>query len=337
MTLLHLMGSAADGGAETYFLDLVDAFRREGIAQAVALRSHAGRIAALERMGVPSVVFPFSRFGSLTGRPAIAAYAQRVGARAILAWMSRSASHMPAGPWRRIGRLGGYYNLRFFRGCDHLVANTEDIRDYILKQGWPAERVSYIQNFARPDAHPALPREACDTPQDVPLLLGIGRLHREKGHDVTLQALTRLPGAWLWLAGSGEEGAALRRQAEALGVAERVRFLGWREDAGALYRAADVCVFPSRSEPMGNVVIQAWSYDLPIVASRAIGPSRLIADGEDGLLVPIGDDAALAEAVTRILSDAALAARLRANGRRRWAADFSAEGVVAQWRPLLWP
>lgn len=335
MTLLHLIGSAGDGGAETYFLDLVDAFRREGIPQAVALRAHPGRLAALERMGIPATTFPFSRFGSLTGRPALAAHAQQVGARAILAWMSRAASHMPAGPWRRIGRLGGYYNLRFFRGCELLVANTADIRDYILKRGWAPERVFDIRNFARLDAHPALPREAFDTPPEAPLLLGIGRLHREKGHDVTLRALTQLPGVWLWLAGSGEEEAALRRQAEQLGVAARVRFLGWREDAGALYRAADLCVFPSRAEPMGNVVIQAWAYGLPVIASRAIGPSNLIRDGEDGLLVPIGDDAMLAGAVRHLLGDLPLRARLRENGQRRWAQEFSPEGIVGQWRPVL--
>jgi glycosyltransferase involved in cell wall biosynthesis len=334
MTLLHVIGSAGDGGAETYFLSLVEAFRREGIPQAVALRAHPARQAALARIGVPAATFPFSRFGPTT-RPAVADYARRVGARVVLAWMSRAASLMPAGPWRRIGRLGGYYDIRFFRRCDLLVANTPDIRDYVLRHGWAADRIVHIRNFAEPDDHPALPRAALGTPADAPLLLGMGRLHREKGHDVTLRALARLPGAWLWLAGSGPEEAALRRLAARLGVAERVRFLGWRDDAGALYRAADVCVFPSRTEPLGNVVIQAWAYRLPVVAARAIGPSYLITDGEQGLLVPIEDSAALAASVGHLLRDTALQAKLRENGFRRWAAEFSVRGVIKQWRPLL--
>lgn len=334
MTLLHLVGSSGDGGAETYFLSLVEALRREGISQSAALRAHAARERALAMMGVPTTVLPFARFDFST-RAAIAAYAERAGARVLLAWMSRAASKMPHGPWKRVGRLGGYYNLRFFRNCDLLVANTTGIRDYILAKGWAPERVVHIGNFAEADHHSALPRSACDTPPDVPLLLSMGRLHWEKAHDVTLQALTQIPGAWLWLAGSGPLEAKLKRAAKALGVLDRVRFLGWREDAGALYRAADLCVFPSRREPLGNVIIQAWTYGLPVIAARAIGPSGLIHDGQDGLLVPTDDSDALAAAIRRLLRDDALRNRLREVGLRRSATEFSKASVVRQWRTLL--
>jgi glycosyltransferase involved in cell wall biosynthesis len=334
VTLLHVLGAGGDGGAETYFLRLVEAFRRAGIAQAVALRAHPGREAALARMGVPARTFSFSPL-ALTTRSAIARFARAQGARALLGWMSRGASRMPGGPWTRIGRLGGYYDLRYFRRCDLLVANTADIRDHILRGGWPAERVHHIRNFAEPGGHPPLPRAACDTPPRVPLLLGVGRLHPAKAHDLSLRALARLPNAWLWIAGAGPEEASLRRLATTLGVADRVRFLGWREDTGVLYRAADVCVFPSRVEPLGNVVIEAWAHGLPVVAARAVGPAALIRDGEDGLLVPVEDSDALAAATARLLRDAALRERLRANGWRRWEAEFSARGVVEQWRPLL--
>ena len=92
-------------------------------------------------------------------------------------------------------------------------------------------------------------------------------------------------------------GGVLEKAAGALGVADRVRFLGWRADPSALYRAADVCVFPSRYEPLGNVVIQAWAHGLPVVAAASQGPAALIEDGADGLLVPIDDADALAAAV----------------------------------------
>ncbi|TCZ65896.1 glycosyltransferase [Roseicella aquatilis] len=331
--LLHLMGSASDGGAETYFLHLAEAFRQAGIPQAVALRAHAGRERALAAMGIPYTVLPFRRI-DLTTRLRVGAYARRMGARTLLAWMSRSAANMPGGDWKRIGRLGGYYAMRFFRGCDLLVANTPDIRDYILRHGWAPERVQYIANFAEADSLPALPRAALDTPEGVPLLLSMGRLHREKGHDVTLRALAQLPEAVLWLAGSGPEEAALRALARELGVADRVRFLGWREDAGALYRAADLVVFPSREEPLGNVVIQAWVHGVPVISSRAIGPAHLIRDGEDGLLVPIEDNEALAAGIRRLLGDAALRAGLRQAGARR-APEFDRDTVVARWREIL--
>jgi len=332
--LLHLMGSSRDGGAETYFLSLVDALRREGIPQAAAVRPHAARQRALACMGIPTTVVPYARF-DLSTRSRIADYARRMGAKVLLAWMSRAASRMPHGPWMRVGRLGGYYDLRFFRGCDLLVANTTGIREYILARGWAPDRVVHIGNFAEADAHPALPRGACDTPEHVPLLLSMGRLHREKGHDVTLRALAQLPDAWLWLAGSGPEEARLKLLARGLGVSDRVRFLGWREDAGALYRAADLCVFPSRLEPLGNVVIQAWVYGLPVVASRAIGPANLIRDGQDGLLVPIDDSDALAAGIRRLLGDGALRHRLGEAGLLRAAAECDRTSIVQRWRSVL--
>jgi len=332
--LLHLMGSAIDGGAETYFLSLVGAFQRAGMAQTVALRPHAGREAALAALGIPHRVFPFARFDPLT-RPRVRRYAEAIGARVLLAWMSRAAQHMPAGPWRRIGRHGGYYNLRFYQGCDLLVGNTEDICRSIIARGWPAERVRYIRNFAAMDEAPALPRTSFDTPPGVPLALAMGRLHGDKAHDVTLRALAALPGVHLWLAGSGPEEAALKQLAERLGVADRVRFLGWREDAGALYRTADICLFPSRVEPLGNVVIQAWAYGLPIVTAKSLGPAALVRDGVDGLIVAVDDPAAVAAAARRLLEAPGLAAGLRAAGLARVAAEYGEAAVVREWREVL--
>jgi glycosyltransferase involved in cell wall biosynthesis len=123
--------------------------------------------------------------------------------------------------------------------------------------------------------------------------------------------------------------------AAALGVAGRVRFLGWRTDASALYRAADVCVFPSRYEPLGNVVIQAWAHGLPVVAAASQGPAALIRDGEDGLLVPVDEADALAQAVRRLLDDPGLRAGAAQAGIARVAGEFSPAAVVAQWRALF--
>jgi glycosyltransferase involved in cell wall biosynthesis len=123
--------------------------------------------------------------------------------------------------------------------------------------------------------------------------------------------------------------------AVALGVAERVRFLGWRIDPSALYRAADICVFPSRYEPLGNVVIQAWAHGLPVVAAESQGPKALIRPGEDGLLAPIDDPDGLAAAIRILLAKPQLRSGLAAKGLARVAAEFSEAAVVAQWRDLF--
>jgi glycosyltransferase involved in cell wall biosynthesis len=336
MSVLHLLGTSGDGGAETYFLDLVRALARAGAPQAVALRRHAHREAELKALGVPAKVLAFGGPIDIFTRTAAAGYARLRGAKLALAWMNRAARHTPKGPWARVGRLGGYYNLKYYTDFDELVANTEDIAEWIVNQGWPAGRVRCIPNFAAAPAQVApVDRASLATPTDAPLLLAMGRLHEAKAHDVALQALAKLPDAYLWIAGAGPEEARLKAMATALGLDARVRFLGWRTDPSALYRAADVCVFPSRYEPLGNVVIQAWAHGLPVVAAASQGPKALIEPDKDGLLIPIDDADALTEGVGRLLSDKALRDRLARQGARRVDLEFSETAVVAQWKALF--
>jgi glycosyltransferase involved in cell wall biosynthesis len=120
-------------------------------------------------------------------------------------------------------------------------------------------------------------------------------------------------------------------------VSGRVRFLGWREDASSLYRAADLCLFPSRFEPLGNVVIQAWAHGLPVVAAASQGPKDLIRTEEDGLLVAIDDHEGLSAAAARLIADRALGRRMAEAGAARLAAEFSVGRIIDQWRELLQP
>jgi glycosyltransferase involved in cell wall biosynthesis len=336
MTVLHLLGSPGDGGAETYFLHLVRALRDDGLSQAAAIHANPGREQALAAMGVETHVLPYDApFDLVTGRR-IRRLAEALPARVLLQWMNRAGRVVPRkGPWKRIGRLGGYYDLKYYRGADLLVGNTRDIVAHMVAEGWPAGRAVYIPNFAAAGDEPAQDRAALDTPAGAPLLLAMGRLHKVKAHDVSLNALALFPEAFLWIAGSGPLEHELKALARRLGVADRVRFLGWREDAAALYRAADVCLFPSRYEPLGNTVIQAWAHGAPIVAAASQGPGVLIRDGEDGLLTPIDDAEALAAAARRLVEDRALAGRLVEAGLARIAAEFDRATVVAQWREVF--
>ncbi len=336
MTVLHLLGSPGDGGAETYFLSLAEALKTDGLDQAVAMHANAGREAALHAMNLPVTVMPFGApFDVITG-PRIRHLAEALPARILLQWMNRAGRVVPRkGPWTRIGRLGCYYDLKYYKGADFLVGNTQDIVEYIIRKGWPANRVAYIPNFATPGPEVAQSRAALETPEDAPLLLGMGRLHKVKAHDISLKALALYPEAYLWIAGAGALESSLKTQAARLGVTDRVRFLGWRSDASALYRAADVCLFPSRYEPLGNTVIQAWAHGCPIVAASSQGPGVLITDDGDGLLTPVDDATALAAAARRVFEDKALGGRLVEAGRARISGEFSQTAVVARWRDLF--
>ncbi|WP_374572603.1 glycosyltransferase [Phenylobacterium sp.] len=336
MSVLHLLGTAGEGGAETYFVDLVQALAEAGVTEAAAIRANAAREDALLAAGVPTQVLRFGGPVDILTKPQVARFARKQDTRIAVAWMNRAARHTPKGPWARIGRLGGYYSLKYYKGFDVLVANTEHIAEWIVEQGWPAGQVRCIPNFADAPAEAApVDRAALATPAEAPLLLGMGRLHEVKAHDVSLEALARLPDAYLWIAGAGPQEAKLKALATALGVVDRVRFLGWRNDPSALYRAADVCVFPSRYEPLGNVVIQSWAHGLPVVAAASQGPSALIRDGDDGLLVPVDDSQALAGAVRRVLDEPMLRIRMVQHGAERVEAEFSRAAVVAQWRELF--
>ena len=114
-----------------------------------------------------------------------------------------------------------------------------------------------------------------------------------------------------------------------------MRFLGWRTDAGALYHTADVCAFPSRYEPLGNVVIQSWAHGLPIVAAASQGPGELITDGVDGRLTPVDDVDAFAGALRELIDQPALRKTLVEAGRSRVTRDFSESAIVAKWREVF--
>ena len=336
MSVLHLLGSPRHGGAETFFLDLLEALQRDGSPQVAAIHANADRERALHAMGVPTHVLPFRPPFDFSTGPRIRRLAQALGAKVLVQWMNRAGRVVPRrGPWTRIGRLGGYYDLKYYRGADYLIGNTRDIVDYLVREGWPTDRVDYIPNFATPKDDPPASRALENTPDDAPLLLCMGRLHSDKAHDISLHALAELPGCYMWIAGAGEDEHKLKSLARRLGVAPRVRFLGWRLDASALYRAADICLFPSRFEPLGNTVIQAWAHRIPLVTAASAGPGALVRADEDALLVPIDDAVATGAAVRRLLADPALGARLVEAGAARITGEFAPARVVAQWRELF--
>jgi len=332
MRLAQIMAGAHHGGAELFFERLSIALHHAGESVLPLIRSDAERAARLAAAGLAPLQFRFGGPLDFITRPRLARALGAFSPRVAVSWMSRAAGHVPAGPWVHVGRLGGYYPLRHYRRCDHLVGNTKGLVGWFRANGWPEARTHFLPNFVAEHGEAA---PAADLPPGRPRLLALGRLHTDKGFDVLIRALARLPTASLLLAGDGPEGPALARLAAELGIAERVFLLGWRTDAGALLKAADLFVCPSRSEPLGNVVLEAWSAFCPVVAADADGPRELIADGSDGLLVPRENEERLADAIAALLAEPERAAALAAAGRRRFLAEFAEAPVLAAWRRFL--
>ncbi len=159
----------------------------------------------------------------------------------------------------------------------------------------------------------ALPREGFS-------ILCVAHLYRRKDLGTLLAAMTKLPGeAALRIAGSGPELLRLRSLAGRLGLARRVEFLGHVPFArlAAEYRRADVFCLPSRQEGFGIVFLEAMAAGLPVVAARAAAVPEVVTEGECGILIPPGDDSALAAALERILRDPIERRRLSEAGHLR--------------------
>ena len=335
MRIMQVMAGARGGGAETQFVNLVLALNRAGLDQRAVIRHDPARAAALRAGGVVPVELAFGSWTDLATVPAlkreIAAYRPDI----VLSWMNRASKMVPTGDFVRLGRLGGYYDMKYYRRCDHVIGNTQDIVEHVVRAGWPRERAHLMLNFTPNRDLPAVSSAALNTPAGAKVVVALGRLHKAKAFDTLLRALAVERRLYLWLAGEGPLRRALESLAGTLGIADRVRFLGWRDDREALFAAADICVVPSRFEPFGSVTVEAWANRLPLVAAASAGPAALIRDGQDGLLVPVDDVAAMAAALTRLLDEPGLGPRLVAAGRRRFEADFTEAAAVGRWNDLF--
>lgn len=329
LRVLHIMLGRNNGGAETYCADAIEALDDFGAQQIVAYHPQAARLPGLIARGIPSLLSAswqalpgiaplFIKGGIAKHRPTL-----------IHCWMRRAAEAAPKTDLPTIGWFGGYYDVSKFARCGHFIGVTPDIVDHMIRSGVAPDRATYVHTFSSAVDSGIVRRADLDTPEDATVLLILSRLHQKKGIDIAIRALVDLPGHYLWIAGDGELEGNLKAQAAQLGVAERCRFLGWRDDRGALLRASDICLLPSRYEPFGTVMIEAWAADRPLIAAAAAGPARVVRDGVDGLLTPIDDVQALVDAIRRIKDEPGLKERMVAAAAQRYREEFSREKTVS--------
>ena len=196
-------------------------------------------------------------------------------------------------------------------------------------------------DLARFPAPPAdrPPRDGGD-PADPIRILSVGRLVEKKGHDDLVDALAALPAGLHWhlaIIGAGERRAALEARVRAAGLSERVAFHGAQAQDGviAAMRAADLFVLPVKPAPSGdrdglpNVLMEAASQRLPILATAFAGTPEFIDDDRHGVLVPPGDPGALAAAILALARDPDRRRRLALAAHDRLAREFSAEAGIA--------
>lgn len=240
------------------------------------------------------------------------------------------------------GFTGGGLKNRFFewldvqawRRSDAVIAVSRPLASELLRRGVPGSRVHTVTNAWRPRL-PGLDREEARRILGLPgegVIVGwVGRLSREKGPDLMIEALAQLPSGAVELAmvGEGSDSGALKALAERRGLTDRVHWPGAVPDAGRLFKAFDCLVLSSRTEGTPIVLFEAMAAGVPVVAT-AVGGIPDVISAAEGWLVPPEDPAALARAIGAVVDDPRSAAVRGRAAMARLATAFSVDSWLAQ-------
>ena len=242
--------------------------------------------------------------------------------------------------------------LLFGRAVDGVAAISRGVADSLAAAGVARERVTIIpsgvdcEHFRPADnAARAAARAALQIPPQALVLSTVGMLEPRKGHRHLLEAIARIARGGeianlaALIAGDGSLRANLQRDAEMLGIATAVRFLGRLDDVRTVLAATDIFVFPSLREGLGVAILEAAASGLAIVASDTGGIGDVIEDGVTGILVKPGDSEALARAIARMAAAqperAAMGQAARIRAEREFAMTTMAARTVELYRSCL--
>jgi glycosyltransferase involved in cell wall biosynthesis len=236
----------------------------------------------------------------------------------------------------RVGALRRARDAELRRAA-HVFTPSAYLRELALRWGVPADRVSVLPNPA-PSLPPLASREEARRALgfEGPTFAFAGRLTAQKSLETALEAIARVPGATLVVAGEGDRLDALRTRASELGLNGRVRFLGPqpRERVLELFRAADGALLSSAWENFPHTVVEALATGTPVIATDVGGVREAVEDGRNGLVVPPGDVDALASALRRYVDDPELRARLQSEASAS-VARYSVDAVFGELESVL--
>jgi glycosyltransferase involved in cell wall biosynthesis len=206
------------------------------------------------------------------------------------------------------------------RRCAGFITVSEALRDALLALGVPAEEIIVLRNGVDLELFRPWDRASARAQLGVsgPMLLAVGNLVAEKGHDIVIGALVQLPGVRLTIIGAGPERAKLQRYAHECGVSERITWIS-ELDQQALaryYAAADATVLASSREGMANVLLESIACGTPVIASAVGGNPEIVSARQAGLLMAERSPAALAMAYRQLERERPDAAQVRRHAQR---------------------
>ena len=346
------------GGGEMMFRQLMEHGRGQGIEWIAVFTKDGPMVEETRAHGVETHLIEAGRIRDVGRRIGavrrIAALARERQVSLVFGWMV--SSQLLAGPaawladipaaWYQVGLPSPDWMDRFATFCRArgIVVLSKDVAaaqarisptrpQHLVYPGASLEKFDAV----RAESLAAL-RARFNLPANGPLIGIVGRLQRWKGMHTLVAAMpavrARHADAHLVIVGGAHDtepgyGDELKALARANGVESAVTFAGYQADVPHWMQAMDIVVHAADREPFGIVVVEAMALSKPVIAGAAGGPSEIITDGQDGLLVPFDDVLALANALARFVDDPAFAERCGAAAHTR-AQDFSAQRYAAR-------
>jgi len=361
--ILHLIETVGPGGAETVLLDIVNALDPDEFRSHVVLTGPGWTQTALRSAGVPFTVVESSRANDLKLVLRLAEIVKREGIDLIHAHLPGmsfygSLAGIVAGrpvvaTYHGLGGGGeGEFTAKervkqaiVGEKATTLVAVSDWLRRALIcRWGMDSAKVRRIYNgvdFAALDAaaRPGDLRAELGIPRGAPLVGMVGNIRTPKGYPYLIRAARRVadvvPDVRFVIVGTAEEEPELldelKRLIRTLRLEETVILAGFRDDVPTVLQQLDVFALSSVSEGLSLATIEAMGSGRPIVATACGGPSEIIENGVDGLLVPPAHPEALAEGILLLLRDRELAARLSTHGRAAARARFGLDRFMSEY------
>ena len=328
--ILQAITPARMSGAEMQLVRMTRLMTGRGHSIATIIKRGSPAIAEMRRLGL--VVEPRAIKGkaNLLAMMVLALCARRHRADLIqstlstASWWSGWLESLGGPP--SIGHVQGFTSGAWHRRQTHLLAVSHAVKEHLVAEGLDRDRITVLYNALSPDEFyptrdPAIVRAELGANADTPVVGTFAHLSAKKGHRELFEAIPKVlreaPKTQFWIVGQGTLLGELQAVAQQQGFQDSVRFLGFRRDVADLMNAINVMALPSRREPCALVYTEAALSRKPVVACRAGGSPESIADGETGLLVPVRDPAAIAEALLMLLTNRDRSARMGRAGFER--------------------
>ena len=313
MRIANAMFGCGLGGIEQAFIDYTKALMVYGHKVTAIYHPDAQIAGVMEPIPVYKETLHNRGFWDIFAARRLRHLLEHYEIDAVIAHGNRAVSLCRKAAKGKIPVIGVCHNYRLKRliGCDALLTITEDLRQTAIKAGQPEASVHVIPNMIN------LPAGLTGEPKpwhQPPVIGAMGRFVHKKGFHIFLEALKQLKDKGVIfsavLGGDGEEKEKLQQCIQEYGLSNIVQLTGWVEDKAVFFQGIDIFCVPSLHEPFGIVLLEGFLHQVPIVSTASEGPREIITSGEDGVLAPVNDALALAEALQKVITDKQTADKL---------------------------